>query len=107
MRVPIKIYSVSFRSLDSFKSPNRNTDLAAIKKPMASQLSVIMKTKTNNRSKIPIYLPAFSRDSSELSPILGAQLDIRTLIIMEVGCVKKYTQIIVSKIAELCIHINE
>ncbi len=41
--VPIKIYSVNFRPLDSFRSPKRKTDFAANKKPMPSQLSVATK----------------------------------------------------------------
>jgi|GEM_PF-1738403 hypothetical protein len=34
-KVPIKIYSVSFLSFALERSPNRNTDLAAISKPIA------------------------------------------------------------------------
>ena len=49
--VPIKMYSVGFLSCDSFKSPNRNTDLAANKKPIPSQLPVTTKIKTKRRSK--------------------------------------------------------
>ena len=46
MSVPIKMYSVSFRCLDSFKSPNLKTDFAVIKKPTASQWLNMMKIKT-------------------------------------------------------------
>ena len=61
-KVPIRMYSVSFRSFDFFKSPNLKTDFAASKKPTASQCPVAIKEKTNSRSRVPIYLPASWRD---------------------------------------------
>lgn len=61
-RVPIKIYSVSFLSLDSLRSPNLITDFAANKNPIASHLPNITNVKTKSLSKIPMYLPALSKD---------------------------------------------
>ena len=68
-RVPKRMYSVSFRSLDSLRSPNLKTDFAANKKPTASQRLAKMNTKTKDRSNIPIYLPALSNESSAASPM--------------------------------------
>jgi len=71
--VPNRIYSVSFRSLDSLRSPNRNTDFAANKKPTASHRFAKINTKTNDRSNIPMYFPALSYESSSASPMRSDQ----------------------------------
>ncbi len=67
--VPNRIYSVGFRSLDSLRSPNLNTDFAAKKKPTASHRLANINIKTKDRSNIPIYLPALSNESSAASPM--------------------------------------
>ena len=74
------MYSVSFLSFDSFKSPKRNTDLAANKKPIPSQLPVITKMNTKMRSNMPMYLPALFNDSSSSSYKPLDQLDISSFI---------------------------
>lgn len=61
-KVPIIIYSVSFISLFSFKSPNLKIDFAASKKPIPSQKDITTKLNINKRSKTPIYLPTHSLD---------------------------------------------
>lgn len=71
--VPNKMYSVSFRSLDSFKSPNLNTDFAANKNPTASHLLDTINIKTKDRSNIPIHFPALSSESSSASPMRSDQ----------------------------------
>lgn len=65
--VPIKTYSVSLRLFASFKSPNRNTDLAAIKNPTPSGCPEAKNANTKSRSKIPMYFPALCSDSSSAS----------------------------------------
>ena len=65
--VPIKIYSVSFLSFALERSPNLKTDLAAISKPIALHWFNRMKANTKSRSNTPIYLPALSNESSDLS----------------------------------------
>ena len=61
MRVPIMMYSV-FLCVESLcKSPNRNTDLAASKKPIALIWFMAMNVKIKKRSIIPIHLPASFR----------------------------------------------
>lgn len=52
-----------FSTFDSFKSPNLKTDFAANRKPIPCQLPVIINTKTNKRSNMPMYLPALGSDS--------------------------------------------
>ena len=92
MSVPIKMYSVSFRCLDFFKSPNLKTDFAVIKKPTASQWLNMMKIKTKIRSKIPIYLPASSNDW--LSFVSFSMFHFAKIIFMiiETGTVKNNKQ---------------
>lgn len=58
---------VSFRSFDSFKSPNLKTDFETNINPAASQR--FAKTKTKDRSNIPMYLPVLSNESSYASPL--------------------------------------
>ena len=64
--VPIRMYSVSFRSLAFDKSPKRNTDFAAIKKPTPSQWFVMINMNTKRRSRMPIYAPASANEASLL-----------------------------------------
>ena len=92
MSVPIKMYSVSFLCLDSFKSPNLKTDFAVIKKPTASQWLNIMKIKTRIRSKIPIYFPASSKDW--LSFVSSSMFHFAkiTFMMMETGMVRNSKQ---------------
>ena len=59
-KVPIKTYSVKCLSFALFKSPNLKIDFAANKKPIPSQKLATTKPKINNRSKIPMYLPALN-----------------------------------------------
>ena len=94
IKVPINIYSVSFRSLVEVKSPNLNTDLAVIKKPTASQCPTMMNINTNRRSKIPIYFPASFKDSLSSVYFEISHFVKMVLIIIEVGVVKKAKQII-------------
>ena len=61
-KVSIKIYSVSFLSLDDVKSSSLKKDFTAKKKPRASQRFVTTKAKINKRSKTPIYRPALARE---------------------------------------------
>lgn len=63
------MYPVSLRSLDSLRSPNLNTDFAANKNPTASQRFAKTNTKTNERSNMPMYLPALSYQSISASPL--------------------------------------
>lgn len=92
IKVPIKIYSVNFRCLDSFKSPNLNTDLAVIKKPTASQWSAIMKIKTNSRSKIPMYFPASFSDSFPSVNFEMFHFEKMVFMIIDTGRVKNNMQ---------------
>ena len=80
--VPMRMYSVSFLSFESFKSPKRNTDLAANRKPIASQCLVSINVKTNNLSNMPMYLPALLSDSSLFVLIALDQLDKSTFMII-------------------------
>lgn len=92
MSVPISMYSVSFLCLDSFKSPNLKTDLAVIKKPTASQWLNMMKIKTKIRSKMPIYLPASSRDSLSVVKASMFHLAKMVFMIIETGWVRNSKQ---------------
>lgn len=67
IKVPIRIYSVSFLPIALERSLNINTDFAAISNPIALYWFNRMNPKTKRRSNIPIYLPAFSNESSDLS----------------------------------------
>ncbi len=62
---------VSFRSFDSFKSPNLRTDFETNINPAASQR--LAKTKTKERSNMPMFIPALSNESSYASPLRSDQ----------------------------------
>tara|TARA_R100000935_G_C2789162_1_gene145175 strand:+ start:688 stop:897 length:210 start_codon:yes stop_codon:yes gene_type:complete len=61
IKVPMSTYSVCFLAPVSVLSLNLKMDLAAMRKPMAAKLSVIIKVRTRILSNIPMYLPAASR----------------------------------------------
>ena len=94
IKVSIRIYSVSLRSLEADNSPNLNTDLAVIKKPTASQWPATRKIKTKRRSKMPIYFPASFNDLLFLVSLEIFHLEKIILINIEAGIVKKAKQII-------------
>lgn len=63
--VPINTYSVTFRSLDLFNSPNLNMDLAAKRNPIPSIFSVKINVSISILSRKPIHFPAFGSPFKE------------------------------------------
>ena len=67
IKVPMSLYSVSFLSLALERSPNLNTNFAVINKPIALHWLSKINPKTNKRSIISLYFPAFFSESSDRS----------------------------------------
>ncbi|TYA82388.1 hypothetical protein FUA24_07620 [Seonamhaeicola marinus] len=67
--------------------------MAVIKKPTASQWFDIIKINTNKRSKIPIYLPASSKESSLLKSSEIFHFKKIVFIITDAGIVKNNKQV--------------
>src|SRR5690606_9243838 len=63
IKVPSRIYSVSFLSLEFVRSPNLKIDLAANKYPIPSKKFTQIKITIQIRSRIQIYFPASFRES--------------------------------------------